>query len=78
MSFLDKRGKNVGKYKSYKGKKLISINDPVQPSVDQNKLQTGSKLKMGAWHPKENTFAVAKYNSLFVYTEKRHSSGKKD
>ena len=26
---------------------------------------------MGAWHPKDNTFAVAKHNSLFVYTEKR-------
>jgi len=26
---------------------------------------------MGTWHPFENTFAVAKYNSLFIYTEKR-------
>ncbi len=26
---------------------------------------------MGAWHPKDNTFAVAKHNSLFIYTEKR-------
>ena len=26
---------------------------------------------MGAWHPTENTFAVAKHNSLFIYTEKR-------
>ena len=29
------------------------------------------KISMGAWHPKDNTFAVAKHNSLFVYTEKR-------
>jgi len=35
-----------------------------------------AKLKMGAWHPRENTFAVGKYNSLFIYTEKRHNSKK--
>eukprot|EP00354_Favella_ehrenbergii_P002386 CAMPEP_0170459348 /NCGR_PEP_ID=MMETSP0123-20130129/6077_1 /TAXON_ID=182087 /ORGANISM="Favella ehrenbergii, Strain Fehren 1" /LENGTH=159 /DNA_ID=CAMNT_0010723925 /DNA_START=1194 /DNA_END=1673 /DNA_ORIENTATION=+ len=29
------------------------------------------KISMGAWHPKDNTFAVAKHNSLFIYTEKR-------
>ena len=29
------------------------------------------KIKMGTWHPTENTFAVAKHNSLFIYTEKR-------
>lgn len=29
------------------------------------------RISMGAWHPKDNTFAVAKHNSLFVYTEKR-------
>ena len=29
------------------------------------------RIIMGAWHPKDNTFAVAKHNSLFVYTEKR-------
>jgi hypothetical protein len=29
------------------------------------------KIKMGTWHPFENTFAVAKYNSLYIYTEKR-------
>ena len=33
---------------------------------------------MGAWHPTENTFAVGKYNSLFIYTEKRTQNGKKD
>lgn len=27
VSFLDKRGKNVGKYKSYKGKKLVMVNE---------------------------------------------------
>ena len=29
---------------------------------------------MGAWHPKDNTFAVAKHNSLFIYSEKRSIS----
>ena len=29
------------------------------------------RITMGAWHPKENTFAVAKHNSMFIYTEKR-------
>ena len=32
---------------------------------------------MGAWHPTENTFAVGKNNSLFIYTKKR-GAGKKD
>ena len=53
-------------------------------SVDQNaQPQTSNKdpdndlakrISIGAWHPKENSFAVAKYNSLFIYTEKRLSS----
>ena len=29
------------------------------------------RITMGTWHPKENNFAVAKHNSLFIYTEKR-------
>ena len=29
---------------------------------------------MGSWHPKENTFAVAKHNSLFLYTAKRENN----
>jgi len=65
----------VGKYKAYKGKKLVSVNEPATP-FEQNKLQMASKLKLGAWHPTENTFAVGKYNSLFIYTEKRQNSGK--
>jgi hypothetical protein len=32
------------------------------------------RIQMGAWHPKDNTFAVAKHNSLFIYTEKRSIS----
>ena len=34
------------------------------------------KIKMSAWHPQENTFAVVKDNSLFIYTEKRQSVDK--
>lgn len=66
----------MGKYKSYKGKKLVSLNET--QGSEQSKLETGAKLKMGAWHPRENTFAVAKHNSLFIYTEKRHSQNKRD
>ena len=33
------------------------------------------RISMGSWHPKENTFAVAKHNSLFLFTEKRSSGG---
>lgn len=29
------------------------------------------RITMGTWHPKEYTFAVAKHNSLFIYSEKR-------
>ena len=32
------------------------------------------RISMGTWHPRENTFAVAKHNSLFIYTEKRSTS----
>ena len=32
------------------------------------------RISMGAWHPKENTFALARHNSLFIYTEKRSST----
>ena len=39
------------------------------PSNDLSK-----RINIGTWHPRENTFAVARYNSLFIYTEKRDSS----
>lgn len=32
------------------------------------------RITMGTWHPKENTFAVARHNSLFLYSEKRSST----
>ncbi len=35
------------------------------------------RISMASWHPKENTFAVAKHNSLFLFTEKRSSGGGK-
>ena len=40
------------------------------PSNDLSQL-----INLGSWHPKENTFAVAKHNSLFLFTEKRSSYG---
>ena len=36
------------------------------------------RISMGTWHPRENTFAVAKHNSLFIYAEKRQSSSNND
>jgi hypothetical protein len=35
------------------------------------KIDMSSKISLGTWHPKQNTFAVARHNSLFLYTEKR-------
>lgn len=37
------------------------------------KIDMSQKISLGTWHPKENTFAVARHNSLFLYTEKRSS-----
>lgn len=37
------------------------------------KLDMSQKISLGTWHPQANTFAVAKHNSLFLYTEKRSS-----
>jgi hypothetical protein len=36
------------------------------------------RISMGAWHPKENIFTVAKHNSLFIYTEKRSIGSSND
>jgi hypothetical protein len=45
------------------------------PMGDPIKVDMASKISLGAWHPSENTFAVSKNNSLFIYTEKRTSVG---
>lgn len=77
---MDKRGKNVGTYRAYKGKKVVSQNPGDSGATkgdDQSKIDMTQKIKMGAWHPEENTFAVAKHNSLFIYTEKRQQTGTK-
>ena len=68
VKFMDKRGKNVGTYSPYKGKKVVQVNGTKEEAP---KIDMTQKIKMGAWHPAENTFAVAKHNSLFIYTEKR-------
>jgi hypothetical protein len=46
---------------------------------ENKKLQVVSndlteRILLGTWHPKENTFALAKSSSLLLYTEKRNSS----
>ena len=74
IKFLDKRGKNVGNYWAYKGKKVIPQAQSSSTQTEKSepsKIDMTQKIKMGAWHPQENTFAVAKFNSLFIYTEKR-------
>lgn len=75
---MDKRGKNVGNYWAYKGKKVVQQKTDANAATKEEpaKIDMTQKIKMGAWHPTENTFAVAKYNSLFIYTEKRAYSNK--
>lgn len=68
---MDKRGKNVGTYKAYKGKKLVALDGDKGKQLEPAKIEMNQKIKMGTWHPLENTFALAKYNSLYIYTEKR-------
>jgi hypothetical protein len=70
--YMDKRGKNVGVQRNYKGKRVLGQ----LPGSDPAKLEMTKKISLGTWHPKENTFAVAKHNSLFLYTEKRSSQSK--
>ena len=46
--------------------------NPINPAnPPQNLCPTQDltqRITMGTWHPKENIFAVAKHNSLFIYT----------
>lgn len=49
---MDKRGKNVGTYKAYKGKKVVSQNQQDSTTKDEPaKIDMTQKIKMGAWHP---------------------------
>ena len=65
---MEKRGKNVGQHRSYKGRRVQGA----LPGTDGGKrFDMQSKILLGCWHPKENTFAVSKCNSLFIYSEKR-------
>jgi len=63
--------KDVGMVDMTKGSapKQTAERSSMTPS---NNLQL--RISMGAWHPKDNTFAVAKHNSLFIYSEKRSIS----
>tara|TARA_B110000305_G_C19299213_1_gene568287 strand:+ start:719 stop:934 length:216 start_codon:yes stop_codon:yes gene_type:complete len=70
---MEKRGKNVGTYKAYKGKKVVSQSQQASKEAEPAKIDMSQKIKIGAWHPKENTFVVTKLNSLFIYTNKRAS-----
>jgi len=63
VSFNEKRGQRVGLTRGYRGRRVCPANER-QPDVSQ-------KVALCAWHPRENTVAVAKYNALFVYTERK-------
>ena len=52
-------------------------NDQKQPNMTPTN-DLSQRISMGTWHPRENTFAVAKHNSLFIYAEKRQSSSNND
>jgi UDP-N-acetylglucosamine 2-epimerase len=66
VKFIEKRGRGVGNFKSYKGKRITNPNKASSPHLDIKR-----KIQLCAWHPKENTFAVALHNLIFIYTEKR-------
>ena len=54
---------------------MLIDDEPVIKTSNQAPCKDLSRrINIGCWHPRENTFAVAKYNSLFIYTEKRDSS----
>lgn len=63
---MDKRGKNVGQVRGYRGKRVQGV--LTQPNGEPTKIDMTQKITLGTWHPSENTFAVAKHNSLFLYT----------
>ena len=72
VKFMDKRGKNVGQTRYYRGKR---VQGPLtNANGEPTKIDMSQKIMLGTWHPRANTFAVARYNSLFIYTEKRSSS----
>jgi hypothetical protein len=70
---MDKRGKNVGQVRNYKSKRVQGV--LTNPNGEPVKIDMSQKITLGTWHPRENTFAVARHNSLFIYTQKRSSSG---
>lgn len=84
---LDQRGKTIGIQRNYKGKRLASnLESQIQhrlynrltdnPSMDLLEeiceLDYSNIIQSTAWHPKENTFAVANNKNIFIYTQKRN------
>lgn len=68
---MDKRGKNVGQTRYYRGKR---VQGPITNALGEPiKIDMSQKIVKGTWHPSANIFAVARHNSLFIYTEKRSS-----
>lgn len=73
VKYMDKRGKNVGQVRNYKGKRVQGA--LTTASGEPVKIDMSQKITLGTWHPFENTFAVARHNSLFIYTQKRSGGG---
>lgn len=49
--------------------------EPAEMSSNQvPSANTNYRIMMSAWHPRENTFAVARSNSLYLYSEKRSNN----
>jgi len=71
VKFMDKRGKSVGDLRYYKGKRVVgSLKNAYGDSIINDMSQ---KITLGTFHPTENIFAVARSNSLYVYSEKRNT-----
>jgi hypothetical protein len=66
VKFMEKRGRGVGSFRPYRGKRITNPN-----KMEVSHLDIKRKIQLCAWHPKENTFAVALHNLIFIYTEKR-------
>jgi hypothetical protein len=71
---MDKRGKGVGSYRQYRGRRVQPSQSLTPEQVIQQRNPTVDlkrKIQLCAWHPKENTYAVARNNLLFIYSEKK-------
>ncbi len=55
----------------YKGRRVVG--PLLNSNGEQVKYDMTKKIQLSAWHPTDNKFAVGKFNSLYIYSEKRSS-----